>query len=241
MTKNRCLLITGTVIPNSNYVSITNVDERLKEYYEALKYYSENFKNEPIYFLENSNYDFSTNDLFSKLFQDGKITLVKFPVSDNYNEGKGFQEFEMIDKAVESLIDKHHSFIKITGRYIVRNLNYAVDKVISGLIIEQHKKKKIAMTNVFCSTFDFYKKHLKGAFREANDSKGIIIEQIVYGKISPPHINTQTRLFKRNLQIEGVSGSYGLPIKRNRLKMLLRGLERQLLRLANINEFLIEY
>ena len=238
---NRCLLITGTVIPNSNYVSHKNVEERLKEYHNALVYYSTHFSGESIYFLENSAYDFSSNPDFNKLFSEKVITLMKFPVSDKYEQGKGFQEFEMLDKAVDKLNGNYHSFIKITGRYIVRNLKQILGSERNGIMIDRHKKTRVAHTNVFSSTFDFYNNYLKGLYKSVNDGKGIIIERLVYDKIKSSGVDSQVKLFPKNLQIEGISGSYGLPLKRNNLKMRIRNIERKLLRLAGINEFLMEY
>lgn len=238
---SRCLLITGTVVPNSNYVVHSNAEKRLQEYYDSLAYYSSLFPGDPIYFLENSSYDFSRNEDFKKLFAGSGIVLIKLPVSDKYQEGKGFQEFEMLDRAVDLLKNRHHLFIKITGRYFVRNIKQIAKYKTEEIMIDQHRRKRVAITNFFCSTFNFYDKHLKGAYLEANDGKGIMIEQVIYKKLKLQEENRDIKLFPVNVKIEGISGSYGVSIKRNRLKMRIRNVERKLLRLFGINEFLLEY
>src|ERR1700758_1910860 len=115
----RALLITGTIVPNSNYITHTNAEQRRNEYYASLQFYANTFPQDDLFFLENSSYNFSTDKEFEQLFSRKKITFLKFPVSDKFNEGKGYQEFEMLDQAIEKLCNKYDSFIKITGRYKV--------------------------------------------------------------------------------------------------------------------------
>jgi len=237
----RSLLITGTVVPNSNFVVHTNIEQRLEEYYEGLLFYSAEFPNDDIYFLENSIYDFSTDKKFQQLFSDKKITLLKFPVSDKTEQGKGYQEFEMLDNAIKQLSGKYYSFIKITGRYKVLNLFELTDFVCTGLVADCHKKTKVVQTNVFYSTMDFYNKHLKGLFSKADDSKGIFIEHVVYRKIVSSATKNEITLFASNPIITGTSGSYGGTLGRNKYKMLLRNVERKVLRILGIKQFLIEY
>ena len=49
------LLITGTIVPNSNYVAHTNVKARRDEYFASLVFYREQFPENRIFFLENSH------------------------------------------------------------------------------------------------------------------------------------------------------------------------------------------
>ncbi len=237
----RALLITGTIIPNSNFVTHTNTEQRRNEYYSSLQFYANNFQNDDLYFLENSSYNFSDDKEFEQLLSDKKITLLKFPVSDKFNKGKGYQEFEMLDKAVDKLADGYDSFIKITGRYKVLNLKELTDFKYDGFIADSHKKHKVVQTNVFYVSSNFYKSHLKDLFLKADDSKGLFIEKVVYEKIWSGKTNNKIKLFPRNPFIQGISGSYGGTLKRNKIKMRLRNFERFLLRVFKINQFLVEY
>lgn len=237
----RCLLITGTIVPNSIFVTHDNVEARLREYYEALLFYALNFPNDSIFFLENSKYDFSTNKEFQKLFSEKKITVIKFPVSDKFNQGKGYQEFEMLDGAIAKLQEKYDCFIKITGRYKVINLQQITNFPCKGLVIDCHKKTKVAQTNVFYVTTAFYNNYLKGLYLKADDSKGVFIEKIVYEKIKAENFENPVSLFPSNPVIIGTSGSYGGTLHRNKFKMILRNFERKLLRTFGIKQFLIEY
>jgi hypothetical protein len=237
----RCLLITGTIVPNSIFVAHTNAEQRLNEYYNALLFYRREFQGDDLYFLENSSYDFSKDKRFQDLFKEMKIQLMKFPVSDKFDLGKGYQEFEMLDGAIDILADKYHSFIKITGRYKVLNLAQIATLSKSELIIDCHKKPGVAQTNVFSGTLDFYSKHLKNLYKEVNDAEGIYIEKIVYKKLIADDLLKKINPFSSNPLITGISGSYGGTLNRNKIKLKLRNMERKFMRLFGIKQFLIEY
>ena len=237
----RALLITGTIVPNSNFVAHTNVEQRRKEYYDSLLFYSDNFKEDDLFFLENSMYDFEKDTEFQKMLVDRKITLLKFPVSDKFDQGKGYQEFEMLDKAIVKLHAEYNSFIKITGRYKVMNLKQLTDFVGEGLVADFHKKLMVTQTNVFYVSGSFYNSYLKDLYLQVDDSKGVYIEKIVYDKIQSEKLEQKVRLFSMNPIIVGISGSYGGVLNRNKIKMKIRNVERKLLKVFGINQFLIEY
>ncbi|HXD93392.1 MAG TPA: hypothetical protein VNX01_09270 [Bacteroidia bacterium] len=237
----RALLITGTIVPNSNFVAHTNVEERRKEYYDSLLFYSNNFKDDDLFFLENSSYDFEKDAEFQKMLADRKITLLKFPISDKFNQGKGYQEFEMLDKAIEKLATEYNSFIKITGRYKVMNLKQLTNFNCESLVADFHKKNKVSQTNVFYVSGSFYITYLKGLYLQVDDSKGVYIEKIVYNKIETEKLEKKVMLFSLNPIIVGISGSYGGTLNRNKIKMKIRNVERKLLKVFGINQFLIEY
>lgn len=237
----KCLLITGTVVPNSNFVAHTNVEQRLSEYYEALLFYRTEFPSDAIYFLENSSYDFSKDEKWQKLFSSANITLMKFPVSDKFDLGKGYQEFEMLDKAVESLLGKYDLFVKITGRYKVLNLKQLINDPDKELVIDCHKKFEVAQTNVFYGTLNFYNSYLKGLYKKVDDSKGIYIEKIVYKEIVEKGVLNKISPFSANPLITGISGSYGGTLNRNKLKLIVRNMERKFMHAFGIKQFLIEY
>ncbi|MEO8761015.1 MAG: hypothetical protein ABI388_07035, partial [Bacteroidia bacterium] len=211
------------------------------EYYDSLLFYAENFKEDALFFLENSSYDFSQDADFQKMLSANNITLLKFPLSDKFNQGKGYQEFEMLDTAIDKLSKTYQSFIKITGRYKVLNLKQITSFTCNGLVADCHKKYQVTQTNVFYVNGDFYKNHIKGLYQQVDDSKGDYIEKIVYQKITSNKLEKQVQLFPLNPIITGVSGSYGGTLNRNKIKMRFRNIERKLLRAFGINQFLIEY
>lgn len=241
VTKKIAILITGTIVPNSNFVANSNSDIRRKEYLDNLIYYSNEFKNYDIYFLENSNYDFLNDNEYQKLFNNKYIHLIKFPLSDKVNEGKGYQEFNMLDQAIEQLKNKYENFVKITGRYKVLNLNNLIENNSKDFTADSHKKLKVTETNVFIVKTTFYIKYLKNKYTHANDANNVFIEHVVYDTISQNNLWKNVSIFKTNPLIKGTSGSYGGTLNRNKYKMMIRNIERKILLTLNINQFLIEY
>lgn len=240
--KTKCaLLITGTIVPNSNFVAHTDVGQRRKEYMDALFFYSSEFKNDDLYFLENSSYDLTTDEEFQKLLKEKNIQLLKFPVSDKITQGKGYQEFEMLDRAIEKLSSQYQSFIKITGRYKVINLKDLTNTVCNHMTADSHKRLKVTQTNVFCVNSTFYNSFLKGLYLNVNDAEGKYIEHLVYQKLISEGVLNKTDLFYKNPIIKGFSGSYGGTLNRNKYKMMLRNIERKILKSAGIHQFVIEY
>lgn len=239
---NTCaLLITGTIMPNSNFVTHTNIEQRRQEYIDAIKYYASQFSGNDIYFIENSSYDFNNDEQFLKLFKEKKIILLKFPVSNNFLEGKGYQEFEMLDQTVEKLASKYNHFIKITGRYKVLNLKELICVNCDNMIADSHRKHKVTQTNVFYFSSQFYLNNLKGLYLKANDSEGKFIEHVVYEQLISKNLLQRINLFHKNPIITGFSGSYGGTLHRNKYKMILRNIERKVLSILGVHEFLIEY
>lgn len=235
----QCLIITGTIQPNSVLVAQKDVEHRRDEYVKALTFYLNNY-NSPIYFIENSDYDFNKDEKFISLFNAENIQLLKHPQSKEFDKGKGFQEFEMLDKTIEKIGKQYDEVIKVTGRYIVANFNEIKGQKNNGFVIDQHKRNRVAITSFFKFLTKDYEKHVLGSYKDADDSKGVYIEHIIYQRLK--HIpKNKISLFNRNPILKGVSGSYGGTLDRNPIKMKLRNFERKILKIIGRKEFLIEY
>ena len=237
----KCILVTGTLAPNSNFVAQNNVDQRIEEYLAGLHFYASHFK-APIYFLENSTYPIETDQRFAKLFDQFDITLLRFKPSDQPEKGKGYQEFEMLDQAIDQLSDQYSEFVKCTGRYLIKNAVTLTQKATTGCRIDQHLKMKVAITGFFQCNISFYQSQFKGLFAQANDAEGRYIEHVLFDKLQQlNHLQHQIELFASNPQWEGISGSSGASLKRNPIKMMVRNVERKVLRTFKKNAFAIEY
>jgi len=180
--QDRCIILTGTVVPNVKLFEPESPQIRRRQYLEGLSYYQKKIS-EPIYFLENSSYDFSNDDDFNKLFDSG-IQLIKFPLSNKIYEGKGYQEFQMIDQFIKESSSDYSLFVKINGRYKFHNIKNLIDISYNGMVIDIYRRYKWAVTNIFCSSYDFYQKYLLNIYTEVNDSHSQSIEQTIYKKIS---------------------------------------------------------
>lgn len=242
--KDRCLIITGTIVPNAILTKHADPKIRRQEYLELLAFYSEHM-DDPIYFLENSSYDFSIDRDFKKLFREKKIKLVKFPISCEVQCGKGFQEFEMIEKFIQSLSGQYRSFIKISGRYQYFNIKELTDFRCEGIVIDIVRRHKLAITSIFYTTFHFYQKHLMDLYLDVDDSQGHWIEKILFRKLRSKNIRRNVQFFPVSPLLKVTTGSTGDSIDTNidTIKNMIvnhtRNLERSILRRLFINELYI--
>lgn len=240
-SNKKAILVTGTIVPNSVFVAHTNIEQRRQEYIEGLLFYKSQFPEDDVFFLENSTHNFDADTQFMDQLKKHHITLIKFPVSGKSKEGKGYQEFEMLDSAIDRLKNTYAYFVKVTGRYKVLNIKSLIPTTDKEFIADSHKKHKVTQTNVFFVKGSFYNKHFKNLYLKSNDSEGVFIEHVIYDYLTQHKLLHKTGLFYKNPVITGVSGSYGGTLSRNKYKMILRNIERRALRILKIHEFLIEY
>ena len=237
VTNKRAVLLTATVIPNSIYTSHVDPQERLKEYLTAISFYHAQFPDDDIFLLENSHFSLEGDGSYGKLKKEIPFTLIKFPSSDKFIEGKGYQEFEMLDGAVDQLKNKYNEFIKITGRYIVKNAATLTEHQCNGITIDLNRRYKRADTFFFYFKGDFYSKYLKGEFKKVNDNEGKFIEKIIYEKLNSSNLYSHCKLFPRTNILIRKSGSYGITAERNPAKVFIRNIERFVYNILGIKAF----
>lgn len=233
----RCILITGTIVQNVIRTIPEDPKTRHQAYLDNLKYYSD-ILDDPIIFLENSTYSFDNDFDFKDLFNDKNIKLIKFPISRGVSQGKGFQEFEMLDKAVELLSGVYSSFFKISGRYRYLNIADLIDYSNGDLTIDLLRRKHEAVTSIFYVTFDFYKDYLLNVYQEVDDINGDSIEQIIYKLVMNENLLDTIRFFRVHPIMK--IGTKNNEQNKNRylssLKISASNIERKLLRFLSINE-----
>lgn len=231
----RCLLITGTVVPNALVMgpNDNDIEIRRKQYLSSLSFYSETL-DDPIYFLENSAYDFSDDEDFQQLFDEKRITLIKHALSDQVERGKGYQEFEMIDQAVVNLATQYRSFVKITGRYQYQNIRELVECDCRGLVMDMQRRHNMAFTSIFSTTFAFYQEYISGLYVDADDSQGEWIENILYRSLKKRLKNKE---FRKSMELFPISPEPEINTKIKRLKFRIRCVERIILRRFSAHEF----
>lgn len=239
MMNDRCILITGTLVPNVSDLIEIDVERRRLEYLVALRFYRK-VLDMPIYFLENSIYDLKSDNEFQAVFSSG-VELMKFPPSALPEKGKGYQEFEILDLAVDRLSEQFNSIVKLTGRYVVENIKALADLPVNGLIADLHRKMEVAITGCFIADTTFYSAQISGLFEQCNDEKGDWIERVLYQKIKEEKLWSQVGLFPENPIYKGVPGSHVGTLERHPLKMKLRNAERKVLRALNMHQFPYEY
>jgi len=133
---NNIVLLTATIQPKADQpnLKLVNSDERLLDYKKALLFYDSLIKKKVInrvIFIDNSGYDLSelVNCVDSNAVE--YLSFYGLDVPKDYHRGYG--EFVIIDYAYENsefLINAKPDDViwKITGRYIIKNLEELISK-----------------------------------------------------------------------------------------------------------------
>lgn len=217
------IVLTGTIVPNANFTVVNDPSRRRQEYLQSIEYYS---KFAPVHFLENSLYDIDNDAEFGS---DDRVTIRQFPVSTHFTRGKGYQEFEMLDSWISSDSILPARWVKITGRYTVRNISEILMDCRRvpdvPFIIDLCRRSKIARTHLFCAETSFYKSHLLNSYKQCNDESGEWIERVLFKRILSWN-ESRTRTFSVEPNVTAVSGSTGanqeISPSRHRINSMLR-------------------
>lgn len=119
------LLLTACVNPSGmSATKIQNINVRRKQYEKALRFYLDE-TSFPVVFCENTEYDFSNE--YKNYIDSGRLEYITFN-GNNYDKsrGKGYGEALIILYALNhsNLIKESKYIFKITGRVIIRNIEY---------------------------------------------------------------------------------------------------------------------
>jgi hypothetical protein len=233
------LCLTGTIVPHTTHVAVRDAHLRAGEYATAIAWYLGQCEL-PLHFIENSAYPLESDPRFAPLLANGRVHVHRFTHHTDVHRGKGFQEFYMLDRFMESQPTRT-MVVKCTGRYVVRNIAAILRGLHAPLHIDLHRRRRVAITALFAIEAGLYVHRFKGLYAMAHDDAYRFIEHVVYDSITAAGSGIQAALLPQNAQFEGTSGSEGTPLSRNRYKMMLRGAERRLLRGLGANQFYIEY
>lgn len=240
LMRGTTLCLTGTIVPATSDVSRSDVGLRLADYKAAIEFYLQT-TDVPVVFAENSNYDLTADADFDRFCDHPRFRLLRVPPHPDVSKGKGFQEFHMLDRVVESgLLGTR--FAKVTGRYLVHNAAALIDRSEAPLHIDLHRRMKVALTGFFIADTEIHRRFFHGLYADADDRQLRYIEHVLYDRIAnEPELTKCTSLLPLNPEYEGVSGSYGDSLRRHPFKMKLRSIERMVNRSLGIHRFLIEY
>lgn len=238
MVNNRVIVLTGTIIPNTDFIAKTSVNDRKNDYLKAINFYLQN-TDDTLFFVENSAYDLFKDQDFQKLAENKRIHLIKNPVNkEDTKFGKGYLEFKILDDFIQKYA--YDEYVKVSGRYIVTNIKELINQKNNGLVMDVHTRRKVGITSFFKVKRNFYLNFFKGLYKAADDCKGVFIEHAVFNKLE----NVEKSIidpFIKTPWYEGVSGSYGGSLNRHPLKTSIRNFERKLMKCLKIKKFIIEY
>lgn len=191
------LLLTATIRPHHSpgiFTVCQTEESRYREYCAAIKWLSWSKLASRIVVAENSHSSFvgGLRSLCHNLETPGlSIEFLNLPFPDEtLIMGKGYGEGWLITEAVRhsSLINDSGRFIKLTGRYKVRNLYRifeALASSISGADAYDYVSQSIALFNehipivstiLFASSSCFWLKHFSDCYLEVDDLNGWALE-----------------------------------------------------------------
>lgn len=199
------IVLTATIQPNISGSSVADPNVRRLEYLRAIDFYRQH--TETVIVLENS----SIPERWQERFADSGVQLVGMPPSSDPERGKGFSEFEMLDRWLGSLAAPPTQWLKITGRYIVSNvaalLHECSAEKTASMLIDQSVRTGIARTHVFWVKTSFYLETIAGLYKNCDDKTGEWIERVLFRRLVGER--ERCRYFRHRQNIRGVSGATG--------------------------------
>jgi len=228
-------VLTGTIVPNAVPTIHNDVHHRRDEYERAIRFY---LGFGPVYFIENSDYPVFEDSFFTST---PALKTIQYPKSLLAVRGKGYQEFEMLDAFVSRHL-REELFIKVTGRYLYKNISDMVPRMVSqlsrgGIVIDLMFREKKAIVSLFGASKSFYILNMMGAYRDMDDPSGLWAEFVLYRRIKQTHAST---FLRPNPVLHAVMGSTGQTIEmpHKGFKSWLKNRERQLFSAAGVRELL---
>jgi hypothetical protein len=199
------LVLTASIVPNGVQSARSDWRVRRMEYLAAVDYYRQFTL---LYLLENSRYDLLGDREFTS--REG-VLLRKLPLSQTAERGKGFQEFELLDRWFQEEQVRPPRWLKITGRYVYQNIGRVLHEVArertARMVVDQYRRSRQARTGIFAVESSFYERVIRGMYHECDDATGEWAEVVLFRRLA--RFGGEVRLFRVEPGLRGVSGSTG--------------------------------
>jgi hypothetical protein len=223
------IVLTGTIVPNVSILT-KQIDwqHRRQEYLNSICFYKD-FA--PVYFLENSSYDLLGDPEFANM---PNVSIRKLPMSNFSDRGKGFQEFEMLDRWLSTEQALPVQWLKVTGRYIYPNISAILAEChadrLSSMIINRYKFTQLADVALFYIRSEYYLEHILELYQKCDDRhKQSWIEKVMFLHLDRSS-NDKLKIFKTPSNCIGISGTDGQNLQRrsiDRLNAAIRSINYQ--------------
>ena len=182
------ILLSACVNPNGmTHTALQDTQERMNQYKRAILWYIEH-TDLPVVVVENSNTDMSAE--FADFIKEGRLEYIFFD-GNNYphSRGKGFGETLILKHAIENskILSSCDSFIKITGRLILNNINDIIHKVKPEVIYSNTvfiDGKGVNFSHIFIANRNFILNYFLPYIDKLDDSKGFYFEHLLFEAIS---------------------------------------------------------
>lgn len=227
------LLITGCIKPNPStfQLSLTDVEQRLKQYIECIKWGIEKTAFVKIVFIDNSG--FTVNPvLIDYAKQRGKrLEWLSFLGNEKMIElyGKGYGEGEIIEYGLKysELLRGAAYFCKLTGRLKVENINRftklaKMDKSYFWTmgLNWRNKYSDGIETRFYGMPIKTYEDIFIDAYKSVDDKMGMWLEKTFYRKFCAFDAESQSLAWYPDFT--GQSGSMGIDYKLSRQQLIAK-------------------
>ena len=216
---SRCaLIITGCMNPNLKVPNLVlqNASERKKQYIDSLKFYIMHTRFKKIIYGDSSNCP-EEQDVINCAKEYGKqIEWLNFYGDSKAVEknGKGYGEGEIIEYIFEhsNLLKEVDYIIKITGRLIVKNINFLSAFAQNDVTYFQpsifEDGKLYINTRLYMMPKAMYEEYFKNAYKRVRDREKIYLEH-TFGEVVQEKL-VKYKCFLVYPNYLGISGSTGI-------------------------------
>lgn len=225
------ILITGCINPpRQDWLYLTNVNDRLQQYIESIKYYIRYTGVKYIIFCDNSDYLYPNIKELENLAIAHNKQLEWLHFQGNSEEvskyGKGLGEDEIVAHAVSNslILKESNCFCKITGRLFVKNLDIILRNVYADnnyFVRDLYRGNNRGVdTRFYICSLNFYKDVLMHCYSKDATYKKKPLEEIYFLLLSSNYKEPT-----RYPQIYGISAGNGRNYsKESRLLMRINNL-----------------
>lgn len=188
------IFLTGCISPNQmTHTVIIDPNFRKEEYLRSIDFYLENTTSR-VLFVENSGTDLS-DEINQRVNYSDRLQIITYdqPHFDR-NLGKGFGEMCILDYAKNnsSFFNESDFIFKITGRYIIKNINsllHKVNRVECDIYADFLSGLTYIDSRFWGAKRSFYEDYLLKSNIKVNDGAGVFFEHILARNIHKAIIN----------------------------------------------------
>lgn len=183
-----CLILTGCIKPNKDvpFLKLNNYNQRLKQYLESIKFFILHSCITNIVFCDNSNSEIDEQILLLAKENGKNLEWLSFKGNDEavVKFGKGYGEGEIIEYVMNNsnIMRKCDYIIKITGRMIVKNIDFLIRtaniKKIYMYPMLFYGEKCFISTKMYMMPKAMYMRFFYNAYMDVRDLKGIYLETV---------------------------------------------------------------
>ena len=179
-----CLILTATIeVKNVHFTDRNITTVRLNDYLNSFQYWISHKDVKNIIFIENSGFDLSP---FKNLVCNTNINIEFISFEQEFFNpkfGKGYGEKLILNYLVDHslLLCKCDKFIKISGRYIVRNYSIMLNKFDfnTDIYCDISKNLRYSESVFFGGSVYFLKNYIYKSNYLINDSLGLYFEHFL--------------------------------------------------------------